>query len=73
MHWRKVEVGGILYEYYIGKQNVVIRNTVTDKKVVIGLDVISGMSWTDIERAMWKKNFSVVPAKIATYIEREGI
>lgn len=73
MHWRKIEVGGILYEYYIGKSNVVIRNTVTDRKFTVGLDQISGMSWTDIERAKWKKYFSVVPAKIATYIARAGV
>lgn len=68
MHWRKIEVDGVLHEYYIGSGNAVIRNTVTNKKFVIGLDKITGMSWATIERAKHKKYFSVVPSQVAEYI-----
>lgn len=73
MHWRKIEVDNVLYEFYIGKQNVVVKNTETKKKTIVELNVISGMTWDKIERAKWKKYFSVVPAKIAAYIERQKL
>lgn len=68
MHWRKIEVDGVLHKYYVGQGNAVIENTVTGKKQIVGLDKITGMSWDTIERAQDKRYFSVLPKQIASYI-----
>jgi hypothetical protein len=73
MNWRQIAVGGISYQYVIGKQNVVIQNSVTKKKVIVGLDKITGMDWNTIERAKHKKYFSVTPKEIANHILMKGL
>jgi len=66
---RKIVVNGKTFQYRIGKESVVFRNT-HKKSFFADFSEITGWSWNDIERGMWKKYFSITPHQIADYIRK---
>lgn len=72
MNWRKIVVNDKKYKYRIGRQNVVIVEDINEgeeNKIVVSFSELTNMSPDDIERAKWKRYFSITPKDIANYIE----
>ncbi len=64
--WRKIVIGEKEWKYQIGKDNVVARcGSVVE---TIDYSKLNGISWDDIERACWKKNFHITPKVISEWI-----
>ena len=64
---RKIVVYNKEYQYRIGKQNVVIRCD-GKKFSVVDFSKLTGMSWNDIERGEWERQFHIKPNQVATHI-----
>jgi len=72
MNWRKIVVNNKTYKYRIGRQNVVIVEDINEgeeNKTVVSFSTLTNMSPNDIERAKWKRYFSITPSDIANYIK----
>ncbi len=45
----------------------------TGEKKTIGLDKLTGLSWTDIERGHWKKWFCITPKDVENWITGSSV
>ncbi len=66
---RKIHIGEAVWEYTIGKGNVVIKSP-AEKKVVVDFSTLTGICNNAIENMQDNKCFAVTPATIKTYIEQ---
>lgn len=78
--YRKISVGGVDYEYKVGRAYVDIRPTGGARQVkgltwdqiermTPDLRQVTGLTWDEIERGQWKHTLSVTPQQIREYIE----
>lgn len=66
---RKIVVDDVEYIYVIGSDN--LRITKPDgKSYAVGLDVVTGLDWQEIERAKRKWYFSVTPREVEATIRK---
>lgn len=78
--YRKISVGGVVYEYKVGRAYVDIRPLEGARMTGLTWDQIermtpdlrqvTGLTWDQIERGQWKHTLSVTPQQIREYIER---
>jgi len=68
MKFRKINLNSGDWEFYIGKSNVVLKNS-DEKKFVVPYTELKSMTQEEIEEAQAKKGFAITPADIATYID----
>ncbi|KKN63691.1 hypothetical protein LCGC14_0499260 [marine sediment metagenome] len=66
--YRKISVGGVNYEYKVGRAHVDIRPP-GGARMTPDLRQVTGLTWDEIERGTWKRYFSVTPQQIREYIE----
>lgn len=66
--YRKIVVGGVEYEYKIGRSYVDIRPP-EGARMTPDLRQVTGLTWDQIERGERKRVFSVTPQQIREYIE----
>jgi hypothetical protein len=66
LHWRKIVVDGVEWKYRIGKSNVAFRTE--GRTSTAPFTEVTQMSWTDIERAQWKRYFHITPKQIASWL-----
>ncbi len=71
MSWRKIHLDNEVWEYQIGRTNVVIKSPAS-KKIVVGFCKLTGRSWDIIERGQWKKTTDgmVTPKDVRIYIQK---
>ena len=72
MSMRKIHLGDDIWEYKIGKSNVVIFSPNKEKTVISYTDVPGWDKWfeEEMEKPSWTyEDFQVTPGKIKTYIE----
>jgi hypothetical protein len=68
MNFRKLVIDNKDYKYFIGKSNVVIKDS-EDKKTVVDFSKLTGLAWHEIERQQWKRCFSITPRTVTEYIK----
>ncbi len=66
--YRKISVGGVDYEYKVGRAYVDIRPP-EGARMTPDLRQVTGLTWDEIERGTWKRYFSVTPQQIREYLE----
>jgi hypothetical protein len=63
MSYRKITVDGQTYEYMIGKSNLKVQGF-----PAVDFSTLTGWTWGAIEKAQWKRSFSIKPAEVADFI-----
>lgn len=66
--YRRITVGGVDYEYKVGRAYVDIRPP-EGERMTPTLAEVTGLTWDEIERGKWKRYFSVTPQQVKEYIE----
>jgi hypothetical protein len=65
---RKIVVDGEEYAYVVGQDNT--RITFPDgRSRAVGHDVMTGLSWEQVDRGKRKRYFSVYPSEVAKYLK----
>lgn len=62
--YRKINVLGRDFEYIIGRSFLKVKGL-----PAVDFSTLTGMPWSDIERGVWKRWFSVTPKDVRAYIE----
>ena len=70
MHWRKIVVDDVEWQYAIGKTYVVARRPKQQK--VISFAELLGLSWHEVERGIAKRWLAIRPADIASWLYEGG-
>lgn len=73
MSMRKIHLGKDVWEYKIGKSNIVIFSPTREKTVISYTDVPGWDEWfeSEVEKEPWTYlSFEVTPGKIKAYIEQ---
>jgi hypothetical protein len=65
---RKIHINNQIWKYHIGASNIIIESPLEEKRIV-PFNELTGLNWTDIERAKWKKYFMIKPSDVKKYIE----
>jgi hypothetical protein len=66
---RKIVVDGAEWLFSVGKQYVVAKNPVTNEGRKITVSEITGWTWTEIERSLWKGGtWAVRPHHVAKWL-----
>lgn len=70
-HFRIIRLGASVYEYFIGRSNVLFKLPSGQRRVV-DFATLTGRSWATIERGHWKRTDDgmITPAAIKAYILR---
>ena len=66
--YRKISVGGVEYEYKVGRAYVDIRPP-EGARMTPDLRQVTGRTWDQIARGQWNHTFSVTPQQIRDYLE----
>lgn len=73
MKKRKIHIDEEEWIYRIGRQFIVIWSP-NNNKYLTNLSEVSGLSWSNIERNIWKGNWKgIKPSEIKKYIESNYI
>lgn len=67
--FRKIVIDKKIWWWKLIKHKVVAYPDGTRNKQLIGLDVLTGIDWAEMERAQWKGYFKVTPADVAKWLK----
>jgi len=70
MKGRTIIVNKQSWKYKIGRGTVVARNMKTRLTKYIDFSDLTGMNWTDIERASYRRYFHITPKAIALWLAK---
>ena len=64
---RNLHIGDEVWSWRVGRTHVVIRNP-ERKSFIVDFSKLTGMSWQDVERGLWKNWLHITPQMVKDHI-----
>ncbi len=68
MHWRRIDVDGIVWRYHVGETHVVALTDHRKMRRVISFAELTGLSWDEVDRGKRKRWLAITPELIANWL-----